>query len=152
MAGGQGTPWGPKQHGPADNPALITDPTTMKVPGIDKQVQAVRTMAGQHQGRANNAAMMALQRAGVGGGSEASNALGNIAAETAGATDQALAGLENQQFQQQSELMDALNKIMMEKYGYDTESNDREDAARANAIGGLGSGLVQALTLGLLKK
>jgi hypothetical protein len=152
MAKDQGMPWGPKQYGQASQPNIITDPTTMKVPGIQKQVQNVRTMAGQAQGGANNAALAALQRAGVGGGSESANALGNIASRTAGATGEALAGLENEQFKQQSGLADMLNKIAMEKYGFDTEANAREDESRSNAVGGLAGGLLEALTLGLASR
>ena len=141
MSGGQGMPWGPKQYGTPDAPNLITDPTTMKVPGIDQQIAQVRTTGGQQQGAANNAAMAALQRAGVAGGSEASNAIGNIAGQTALGEGEAVAGLQHQQAQEQQGLMDALNQAAMQKYGIESQNNMGENAQRAGALSGIGSGI-----------
>lgn len=136
---------GPTTYGAPEAADLMTDPSKVNAPGIDRQMQQVRTMAGQQQGRANNAAMAALQRAGVGGGSESSNALGNIAGQTAAGTGQALSGLENQQYGQQLGLMDALNQAKLQKYGVESQNYNNEQGQRANQVGQVGSGLAEAL-------
>lgn len=131
MAGGQGTPWGPQQYATPSNPALQVDPTKIATPGMDQEIQQVRTNAGAQQGAANNAAMAALQRAGVAGGSEASNALGNIAGQTAAGTGQALAGLQQQQFGQQEGLLNSLNQAELSKYGIQSQNNMSENQQRS---------------------
>ena len=123
MSGGQNVPWGSSQYGAPSSVNLLTDPTKIDVPGIDQEIQQVRTNAGAQQGSANNAAMGALQRSGVAGGSEAGNVLGNIAGQTAAGTGQALAGLQNQQFQEQAGLMDAINQANLYKYGLESKND-----------------------------
>lgn len=128
--GGQGTSWGPTSYGAPSAVTLQTDPTTIDTPGISQEMNQVRTTAGQQQGAENNAAMAALQRAGVAGGSEAGNALGNIAGQTALQTGQALSGLQQQQFKEQMGLMDALNQAALYKYGLESKNNLGEQQQR----------------------
>lgn len=147
MAGGQGTTWGPQSYGNPSSVNLQTDPTKIATPGISQEMQQVRTTAGQQQGAANNAAMAALQRAGVAGGSEAGNALGNIAGQTALQTGQALSGLQQQQFGEQSALMNALNNAAMNKYQLESYNNLGENAQRQSGNEGAAKGVMQALPM-----
>ncbi len=152
MGGGQGMPWGPTTYGQPSAPKLETDPTKFSNPGLAAQQNNVRTMAGQAQGRANNGALAALQKSGVGGGSEASNALGNIAGQTAAGEGEALSGLQAQDNAQQMGLMEALNNAELQKYGMGSQNYNQEQGQRQNAIGGLGGGLLEALTFLGMKK
>lgn len=104
-------------------PNISTDPSQVATPGMNQEIQNVYTQGGQAQGQANNSALAALQRAGVAGGSESGNALGNIAGQTAGQEASALSGLQNQQFQQQSSLMDALNQVNLQNYQGQSQNN-----------------------------
>ncbi len=150
MSGGQGMPWGPTNYGVPSSPNLMTDPTQIATPGISQEMQQVRTTAGQQQGASNNAAMAALQRAGVAGGSEASNALGNIAGQTALGTGQALSGLQQQQFGEQSNLMNALNNAALNKYQVESYNNLGENAQRQGQLSGAGSALGSIAALAAL--
>ena len=137
--GGQGTPWGPRSYGTANSPNLYTDPTQFADPGIKAQVQQVRTNAGALQGKGNNAALAALQRAGVAGGSEAGNALGSIAGQTAEGADEALAKLQSQESGQETSLMDALNSAMLSKYQTESGNDLGENSQRQNMLSGAGN-------------
>lgn len=139
MAGGQGTPWGPTSYGAPNAVSLNTDPTTIDTPGINTEMNQVRTTAGQQQGASDNAAMAALQRAGVAGGSEAGNALGNIAGQTALQTGQALSGLQQQQFGEQASLMDALNNAALQNYQLQSQNNLGENSQRQQGQSGAGN-------------
>ena len=139
MAGGQGMPWGPTTNGSPSAVSLYTDPTQMNVPGIDTEMQQVRTNAGAQQGSANNAAMAALQRAGVAGGGESANALGNIAGQTQAGTADALAKLQQQKYQEQLGLMDALNSAMLNKYNAENGAYMGEQSSRNAQMAGVGS-------------
>lgn len=139
MSGGQGTPWSPQQYGMAKAPSLITDPTKMATPGIAEEMAQVRTNAGAQQGSANNAAMAALQRSGVAGGSEMGNVLGNIAGQTAAGTGSALAGLQNQEFGQQAEMANALNQANLSEYGLASQNNLAENQQRMTGASDIGS-------------
>lgn len=150
MAGGQGTPWGPTTYGAPSAPTMQTDPTQIATPGINQEMQQVRTSAGQQQGAENNAALAALQRSGVAGGSEAGNALGNIAGQTALGTGQALSGLQQQQFQEQENLMNALNNTNLNKYQAESYNNLGENAQRQSGQQGAGSGLGSIASLAAL--
>jgi len=141
MAGGQGMPWGPTTNGNPSAVSLRTDPTQINVPGIDTEMQQVRTDAGAQQGSANNAAMAALQRAGVAGGGESGNALGNIAGETQAGTAKALAGLQQQKYQEQLGLMDALNNADLNKYNAESNNYLAEQSNRQAQMNGLGSAI-----------
>lgn len=145
--GGKGTPWGPSDYGTPSAVTLQTDPTQIATPGIQQEMQQIRTTAGQQQGASNNAAMAALQRAGVAGGSETSNALGNIAGQTALGTGQALSGLQQQQFGEQASLMDALNKAAMAKYQNESYNNLGENSQRQSGQSGAAQGVMQALPM-----
>lgn len=129
------------QTTPPPAPTLRTDPTQVAVPGIQQEMQQVRTNAGAEQGRANNAALARLQASGVAGGSETGNALGNIAGETAAGTAQAEAGLQEKQFGEQAGLMDALNNAQNQLYGAQSETALGQNAQEQQLLGGLGSAL-----------
>ncbi len=128
-------------------PTLKTDPTQISTPGISQEMQQVRTNAGQQQGSANNAAMAALQRAGVAGGSEAGNALGNIASQASAGTASALAGLQNQQFGQQSQLMDALNNAQNQLYNTKSQATLGQNQQTGQNIGSDVSGILALASL-----
>ena len=130
MSGGQNAPWGASSYGTPSAPQLYTDPTQFATPGMNAEIQNVRTQAGAQQGSANNAAMAAMQRAGVAGGGEMSSALGNIAGQTQAATAGALSGLQNQQYQQQMGLMDALNQANLYNYGLQSKNDIANTQAR----------------------
>lgn len=121
-------------------PTIYTDPSQVATPGMNQEIQNVYTQGGQAQGQANNSALNALQRAGVGGGSESANALGNIAGQTAQGEGSALAGLQNQEFQEESSLMNALNQADIANYSAQSENNIYNNLLRNQLISGTGTG------------
>ena len=123
-------------------PNIYTDPSQVATPGLNQEVQNVYNQGAQAQGQGNNATLAALQKAGVAHGSEAGNALGNVAQQTAAGESGALAGLQNQQFQEQSSLMNALNQVNLANYANQSQNNLYNNAQeQGNAAGwaGLGS-------------
>jgi hypothetical protein len=124
--------------GSPNNASLITDPSTVNTPGLQQEINNVYTQAGQRQGKANDSARAALQASGIGSGDEVSNALGNIAGQTALGESQGLAGLQNQQFLQQSQLMNALNNAQLEQYASQGMNNLGFNAQRNQMIQGMG--------------
>lgn len=134
-------PWGPNPTQNPSVPTIMTDPSQVATPGMAQQVQAVQTAAGAGQGKANNAALAALQRAGVAGGSEATNALGNIAGQTAQGEAQGLSGLQSQQFQEQEGLLNSLNQAALGQYGEESQNNLANQELRQQLLGGVGSAL-----------
>ena len=152
MGGGQGTPWGPTNYGAAIAPKLNYDPSQFSDPGIRSQIQQIRTNAGASQGKMNNAALAALQRSGVAGGSEATNALGSIAGQTAAGADESLAKLQSQEYGQEMGLMDALNQAMISKYQTESGNQLGENAQRQNMLSGAGNLLGTVLGYGLASR
>ena len=138
---GAGMPWGPSATENPSAPTLLTDPSQVATPGMAQQIQAVQTNAGAQQGKANNAALAGLQRAGVAGGSEATNALGDIAGQTAQGTAQGLSGLQSQQFQEQEGLLNALNSAANQQYATSSQNNLGNQELRQSLLSGAGSGL-----------
>jgi len=138
---GAGMPWGPSATENPAPPTLLTNPASVNTPGMQQQIQAVQTNAGAQQGAANNSALAALQRAGVAGGSEASNALGNIAGQTAQGTAQGLSGLQSQQFQEQEGLLNSLNQAANQQYATSAQNNLGNQELRQQLLGGAGSAL-----------
>ena len=134
-------PWGPNPTQNPSVPTIMTDPSQVATPGMAQQVQAVQTAAGAGQGNANNAALAALQRAGVAGGSEATNALGNIAGQTAQGEAQGLSGLQSQQFQEQEGLLNSLNQAANQQYATSAQNNLGNQELRQQLLSGAGSGL-----------
>ena len=135
-SGGPATGFGLNQVTFPTAPTLQTDPTQIAIPGIQQEMQQVRTNAGAQEGSSNNAALAALQRSGVAGGSEAGNALGNIAGQTAAGAAQGLAGLQQQQFGEQASLMDALNNAKTQLYGAQSQSALGQNNQANQSIGG----------------
>jgi hypothetical protein len=88
--------------------------------------------------------MAALQSQGV-GGSEATNALGNIAGDAALKSAQGMAGIEQQDFNNKKSLMDAINDARMSKYKVDSGNFNQENQDRAGAVGAGTNALMRAL-------
>ena len=132
-------------------PQIYTDPSQVATPGMNQEIQNVYTQGGQSQGLANNAALAGLQRAGVAHGSEAGNALGNVAGQTSGAESSALAGLQNQQFQQQSSLMNALNQVNLANYSDQSMNNVYNNMQQSQQDQGYADAALTAGMLALMK-
>ncbi len=119
-------------------PNLNTDPSSINTPGLQQEINNVYTEGGLAQGHATNAARAALQASGVAGGGESTHALGDIAGQTAQQESSGLSGLQNQQFQQQATLMDALNNANLQNYASQAMNNLGFNSQRNQMINGTG--------------